>query len=242
MTWVPQLKATSASDPWAHRKGEPRPLALLWTIYLLISTFVTIFAAFDSFQPPTQSQFIYACRALFVMLAVGSTVLWPMVRLSQQFPRRPVKSIAGDLAVILTPAWLVLLPSPLMTRWSIEIAVALGTSISAWTVLSGAIVLAAYRTPSHTARTLWTIGIIALLVAAPLGVVVLRAPTDWLWLSPFTAVFQITNAEPALAPAMTSGEWMLTIAPLALGIPVLLGAMALPARSAARPPAPASLH
>ena len=43
MVWVPEWKSRGKADPWAHRKGEPRPLALLWTIYIMVSAAVTIF-------------------------------------------------------------------------------------------------------------------------------------------------------------------------------------------------------
>jgi len=204
-------------DPWAHRKGEPRPLALMWASYICVSAALTIFSV-SFITIPSHDQFAYACRALFVMLAVGATVLWPMVRLSQQFPRRSMRSVLIDTLVILIPVQAVLWPMPMLTKWSYEINGALAANFGAWTVLAGAILLIGFTSAGHAARTLWTLLCVLTIVAAPLAYVLTSAPHIVLWLSPITSVFQITAAPPALAPAMTRTEWLLSLSPAAPGL------------------------
>lgn len=228
MVWVPEIRTRGAADPWAHRKGEPRPLALLWASYLMLAAALTIFAAYNSLHPPSQAQFIYASRALFVMIALGACVLWPMVRLSQQFPARRVRTVLVDAVIIAAPAWIVLMPSPMLTRWSIEIAVALSVSLTAWTVLAGGALALAYRFPSHLGRVICMLLILLGTVVAPLGLVLLRLPSEVLWFSPFTVVFQISASKPAVAPTMTPEEWRTILWPGALGLGALLLAAVLP--------------
>ncbi len=213
MVFVGGLRS-SPDDPWAHRKGEPRPLALMWAVYISVSAGLTIFAV-SFLTVPSHDQFAYACRALFVMLAIGACVLWPMVRLSQQFPRRPIRSVLVDLLIVIIPVQAVLWPMPMLTRWSWEINGAIASNLVAWSTLAAALLALGYTVNGHLARAFSTGACLAAIIAAPAALVLTNAPRIVLWLSPLTSVFQITSAPPAIAPRMTGPEWALTLAPLA---------------------------
>ena len=47
-------------------------------------------------------------RIMLEVVTVGIVVLWPMVRLSQEAPKRPVRALLLDSSVILVPAQAVL--------------------------------------------------------------------------------------------------------------------------------------
>jgi len=220
MVFVPEIVRTQGDDPWAHRKGEPRPFALLWAMYLLISAGATIFAV-RPITVPTQWQFIYACRAMVVMIMIGITVLWPLVRLSQRAPDRRVFSMVIDALIVLVPASVVLAPMTMLTRWPYEIVVGLGASVWAWGLLVAALVLLGTRAQAHTMRALVMVVCLGLGLAGPTLIVLLPMPAGALWLSPYTAVFQITASPPGLTPHMTSDEWLRVLGPIAAAVVVL---------------------
>lgn len=223
MVFVPGLRSAGGADPWAHRKGEPRPLALLWAVYLMSSALLTLFAV-RSLTVPSTEQFVYGCRALLVMLLAGICVLWPMTRLSQTFPGRPDRSLTQDLAALLVPAQAVVWPMPILTHWSIEVTFALSVLGMTWALATAGVLRIAYALcKSQIGRTgamvLWVLALslgpawTALPGAAPVGL----AARDAAWLSPVMAVFRLTSAPSGLPPVMTAGEWTCVLLPAAAG-------------------------
>lgn len=138
---VPEISAEPVvrGDRWAHRRVEPRGLALIWTIYLLGATVV-------SFGGPAARGTLdtlsgrFAARELLVLVGVGVAFLWPLIRLSQAYPDEGgLRSTAKDLVVILMPATAVVLPMALMAAWPLDVALGLASATLVWTLLIGAV-------------------------------------------------------------------------------------------------------
>lgn len=221
MTWVPGLRATP-NDPWAHRKGEPRPLALLWSLYLMASALVTLLRV-RSLTMPTTEQFAFGCRSMVLMVMIGVAVLWPMVRLSQQFPRRRNLSLLADLVVLLIPVQAVVWPMPLLTHWPLEVAAGVVVTIGSWAFLSAGVLSLAYGVGESVPRWWWMVGCVAVAIAAPAADLWIRGlgggPTASmvaLW-SPLTAVWGLASAPSGLMPVMQSWEWAFSLIPGAAG-------------------------
>ncbi|HBS28603.1 MAG TPA: hypothetical protein DEB06_03930 [Phycisphaerales bacterium] len=232
MVFVPEFRRIEGADPWAHRKGEPRPFALLWAVYLSAAALLTIFAV-SRITVPSTGQFVYACRAMLVMVNLGAVVLWPMTRLSQQFPARPARSLLTDLAIVVVPAQAVVWPMPLLAHWDWGVTAAQSASSAAWASLVGAVLMLATRHPSHSGRSLAMLACLGVALAAPALLVVpvmLNRPASadlLLWFSPLTTPYVISAAPSGHGPVMATAEWLLVLAPLpaALGLWLLGGTM-----------------
>lgn len=217
--FVPQFSRAPGHDPWAHRKGEPRPFALLWAVYLMIGALLTIFAV-RSLTIPTTGQFVAGCRAMLALTFIGICVLWPMVRLSQRFPERVARSVWIDAAALLAPAQAVLWPMPYLTRWGWSVNGALALSMIGWTLTVGALLAFAQRAPGRESRILWMLLFLALVSAGPLLLLAIAstgrpAPVESLaWLSPVTTLYRLTGAPSGVTPNMTFHEWVGALVPL----------------------------
>lgn len=221
MTWVPGLRAT-ADDPWAHRKGEPRPLALLWSLYLMASALVTLLRV-RSLTMPTTEQFAFGCRSMVLMVMIGVAVLWPMVRLSQQFPKRRNLSLLADLVVLLIPVQAVVWPMPLLTHWPISVTAAVVASIVSWSMFSAGVLALAYTFSAAVPRWWWMGACVLCALAAPAielwtrGLGAGSTGSEGALGSPLTAVWGLTSAPSGLTPVMQRWEWALSLMPGAIG-------------------------
>ncbi len=169
-------------DPFAARRAEPRLFAFFWTVYLLAAVLGAVWWLARS---PTggPSAFSPAARTMLVIIAVGVVILWPMTRLSQLAPPRPVvRATALDLVVMLGPAQLVIWPLVFLADWPVPVVAALCAQLAGWGALIGGVVALALVRRSQTgglARgTLrpglaWMILIVAMVSAVPLGVRIL---------------------------------------------------------------------
>jgi len=242
--FVPQLRRMKGADPWAHRKGEPRPFALLWAMYLMVGALLTIFAV-GSLTVPSVSQFQSGCRAMLEVMVVGMCGLWPMTRLSQRFPERAGRSLLLDAAVLLIPAQAVMWPMPLLTAWGWDVIAAVDLALIGWTLLVGGLLGLATGTRGSVGRTLWMGVIVGALGLGPGLMVALartgRGPaTEALgWLSPLTVVYRLTESPSGVRASMVGIEWLGALAPM--GIAGLLWSLA----PLSRPPptvSPPSAH
>lgn len=219
MVFVPELRTDRRNDPWAHRKGEPRPFALLWAVYLMAAALLTIFAV-SRVSIPSAAQFVYACRAMIVMANVGAVVLWPMTRLSQEFPARPLRAAFVDLLIVIVPVQAIIWPMWLLTQWSWEVTGAQAASAASWACLTGSVVLLATAGASNAWRTLW-MGVCLLFALAAPALLILpglfNIPTRadvLMWFSPLTTPYLISASPSGLAPTMTRQEWLMVLWPL----------------------------
>jgi hypothetical protein len=144
---------------------------------------------------------------MLVVVAVGATILWPMVRLSQASPRgRAVSHIFADMLVVLLPIQLVVWPLVVLAAWPFTIVLGVSATLAAWVALSGGLLAIALSgrpasgpgDASLAARSFWMIIILLVVCAAPLAGLAFqaaRAPMpSWLsMLSPLTAIPMISG-------------------------------------------------
>ncbi len=200
------------ADPWAHRRAEPRPLALMWTAYLLIATIACL-------GPVTAAHYltpdVYRPAAALLMAAalLGVTIYWPMLRLSQQLPnQRPSRSIFLDSIAIFFPLQATIWPQamPALSSWNATITAAVALHATAWLAIIGSVLCIAlvHITRGEAAgistqlrRTGW-MGVCVLLTFAAAVYAFFTgafdhfgtptsAPPTYIW-SPASVVFDIT--------------------------------------------------
>lgn len=240
MVFVPELRRRG-KDPWAHRKAEPRFFALYWSLYLMIAALMTIFAV-RSIGMPSRVQYTFGCQAMIFLSVVGACVLFPMTRLSQLRPRRPLHAMLVDMLIIVLPITAVIIPMPMLTNWPLPIAGALILLVLSWTALTTAPVYWALRDPTQSAATrglamlavLVTVGLGPALtvIAGWMGLVPPPDPTTagggggvgglgggmFAYASPFTAAPAITASPPNMRASLAPAEWLFIAAPLALSL------------------------
>lgn len=209
---VPELVAPAArpeppGDRWAHRRVEPRGLALAWTLYLLAATIASFgpAAALGALDPLSGR---YAARVLLVLVAIGVGLLWPMMRLCQERPARGgVFAVGQDLTVMIIPTQAVVWPLVFLAMWPVSVVAAIGAVILAWTVLFGGLLafgLGRGEGPAQTkgdgagTRVLWTAVCAAVLFGGAFGGLLLpvveagSSAERWrAMFSPLTAVLEI---------------------------------------------------
>ncbi len=212
-------RTRAPGQAWDHRRGEPRLLVLCWAIYLLAASGATIMRLPDmGFADPRFVQ--TAARVLIVLMGVGLIVLWPMVRLSQASPRRPVVAALVDLTALLLPLTAVLWPVTWLGRWRWEVTCGLLAMLAAWGVVIAAITAMGTRRESSASRTLWAILLVLAIAGGPAIAAGLAgmSETGWaLYASPLTGVYALTTEASALAPVMTPNEWWAALGPLCAG-------------------------
>lgn len=143
-------EAVRPVDPWAHRRGEPRLFAFLWTVYVLLAVGGSILWV-AQYASLTQSAYGPAGRIMLVVLTIGVCVLWPMVRLSQVSPKANILGFAlADFVVVLLPLQLVLWPLTFLAGWPLNTVLGVAALLSAWAMLvSGLLALVQMRWPIH---------------------------------------------------------------------------------------------
>lgn len=236
-------------DPWAHRRGEPRVFAFLWTIFLFVATGLTFMTAVslggisaDVMRPAT--------RVLLAVTITGIVLIWPMVRLSQLADDHPVSGVAQDLVVVLIPAQAVIWPQWLgwLGRWPWSVIAAVAALFAAWALLTGGLLAIAqvFHRRADTGYARWTpwkwmaafaaLGIIgtALALASPSRPPAaddVRPPdlrSAWM-LSPITATFELTRDRSwsGSSARVVPGHWIFIVGTAAASVPLWALAAAL---------------
>lgn len=153
----------SEADRWSHRRGEPRTFAFLWAMFLMFAALVALgvvltggIVSLDAYQPLS--------RGLVVTISVGVLIFWPLLRLSQDVPHEgSLLAIAKDLFIVLVPVQAVVWPQMFLARWSVETVLAMSLALTAWTLVTGAVLVLALRRRG-TVRTGWMMLCIALAI------------------------------------------------------------------------------
>jgi len=208
-----------AEDGWSHRRGEPRVLVLLWAVYLLAASTATILRMPDvGFVEPRFVQ--AAARTLVLLVGLGLTVLWPMVRLSQASPSRPALAAAVDLIALGAPLGAVLWPVTWLGGWGWEVTASLVAMLVGWGVAMAVVVAAGTATHSGARRAGWAVVVVVAVVLGPVAAVALSGTglsTRWMfYASPLTAVYALTTEPGGQLPVMTGPEWWSALAPAGL--------------------------
>ncbi len=241
IVFVPEFRPRGESDPWSHRKGEPRTFALLFSVYLLFAALMTVFAVRALGRPPSHAQHGFGAASMVVLIALGQVVVYPLVRLSQVAPRRAGPALAADLAVLLLPIQAIVWPMPLLTNWRWEVVAGLLCLLLGWTLVAGAIVVLAQRaSASAGARTTAMALLLALTLLAP-GLRLVGAwggvptPDELLArLSPWTAPFAMTGGPRNVRVALERVDWLGALVPCGVGLAALPAALCVPVASERR--------
>lgn len=211
-------------DRWAHRRGEPRLLALLWSIYLFGAAISTVMRI--PVLGMTDLRFVQnASRMLLLLIAVGLVVLWPMVRLSQSSPRRPLVATLLDLALLNATLQAVVWPLTWLGKWPAMVTAGVVLMLLAWSLVVGGFVACGTARPPGLARSFWMLLCLVCALGAP-GAALLSGGlgasfTDELALaSPLTAVYALTTGPSGLSPSMNAAAWASAWAPAAAAVPL----------------------
>jgi hypothetical protein len=235
-------------DPWAHRRGEPRVFALLWTIFLFGATALTmLLTVARGFPGPEIMR--PAARTMLITVAVGVAVVWPLFRLSQRRDERPVAGMVHDLVVIIVPIQAIVWPQTLwwLGRWPVEVVAAVAASLTAWCMVVGGLLAFAYASeaaawadPSpRTVRDMlrragWMTRILAVTVApAALALIPGDADARWWWMfSPISAAAELVRdrAWSGITAAVHPLHWWMTVGTALLSLPVWFAAGSLAER------------
>ncbi len=219
-----RAKRTKAGGgEWAHRHGEPRLLVLCWAVYLLAASGATIMRLPRiGFADPRFVQ--SSARLLILLIAVGLTVLWPMVRLSQASPRKPMTAALVDLVALLAPLAAVLWPVTWLGRWDWRVTAAVLALLAAWGFLLSAVIAVGTRGGSALGRIGWAAVCAMVVVLGPTIALILSGTGADAWplfyASPLTGVFALTTEASGRVPTMMAVEWWSSAGPLAGGMVV----------------------
>ncbi len=123
-------------DRWAHRRGEPRLFSLYWIAWLMLSSSLVLAKLGPrGLLDPAVSRPV--TRSLFMMIAIGAIVLWPMFRLSQAMPaKRPLAGLLLDVLIMFTTAQIVFWPQVLLAYWPMSAIGATSVSLLAWMLIA----------------------------------------------------------------------------------------------------------
>jgi hypothetical protein len=210
----PAPQARASTDPWAHRRGEPRTFAAAWILFVFLATVLSV-GAVGVFGILSTDVYRPAARGLLEVVTIGIVILWPMVRLSQEAPERALRSIAIDVLIVVVPAQVVIWPQALawMAAWPPNVVAAVSLLISGWGVLIGGL-MAAYFLGLRGVGTTGNGGppgrcammaVIVLMIGIGPVIAALSPRTvssalphtaSWLMTSPLTAIYEVTRDRP----------------------------------------------
>jgi hypothetical protein len=229
-------------DKWAHRRVEPRGLALLWTLYLLAATGISFAptAATGGLDPLSGR---YASRVMIVLVGLGFGVLWPTLRLCQTIPREGgVKGVLRDLPVVVIPAQAVIWPMVLLAMWPVRTAVTLACLTLAWSIVIGGLLALTMGRARQSEDEIGTrrrcVGTLTCLLVCLGAILPLpfmpQGTPDWLAMySPLTALLDVTKDRhwSGAATATLPEHWFACALTALLGVSLWLGAVAFESRT-----------
>jgi hypothetical protein len=231
---------------WAHRRGEPRVFTLLWMVYLMGAT-VLMFSSMAMAYSISPEITRPAARSMLLVVMIGFSVLWPMVRFSQAAlpfgDTEHVRFAIRDALVIFVPLQAVLWPQalPVLAGWPISVVAAISAFCFAWiTILAGVVALGSASIERNgskdTPRILWMLIVILIVFGAPIiaslqlslrpdlaMVGVDRPRVGWL-LSPVSGFLEIVRDRRELGTAarVFHEQWRMIIALFFAGSALLL--------------------
>lgn len=127
-------------DPYAHRRGEPRTFAAAWVAYLFSGVAVALLGV-GTLGLVATDVYRAAARLMIAITFVAVWIFWPMVRLSQDGPRRTVGAFAADFLLVMLPAYAIIWPQTLawMAAWPVDVCLGLTLLVTAWGAMAAAI-------------------------------------------------------------------------------------------------------
>jgi len=191
--------APRPADPLAHRRAEPRALALMWTGYLLVVTFIST-VDLGAVGMGSHDVFRHAARQMLTLVLAGIALVWPMIRLSQQAPPHPIRGTLLDLLVIGSPSVAIGLAQSLagMSAWPLNVMSAWVLFALGWGLLVSGVIVSGLR--GLLSRSMAMAILIGLALAGPaLDMVVdgrISSPADIdliAMFSPFSVTYELTR-------------------------------------------------
>ena len=192
------------SDPYEHRRGEPRGFVALWTMYLLGASVVTFMWLGPPWRVGAQG-YSASARTLLVCVMIGIAVVWPLIRLSQAPARCGGKrSAAIDGAIVWITTQAMVWPQAVVAGWSLGVMLALSFVTLGWCLVVGAMLawaigaeggdwdagLDAGDGPVSVLRRSLVMGMLSVLTVLGPAVVLVAGPrglapagAEWLWMS-----------------------------------------------------------
>ena len=228
---------------WSHRRGEPRVFTLLWMIYLMGAT-VLMFSSMATAISISTDVTRPAARTMFLVVVIGFSVLWPMVRLSQRsLPSGHVRFAIRDALVLTIPMQAIIWPQtlPVLSNWSVSVIAAMASFFFVWIIIIAGILAFASQSiernkGSDLVRMTWMMITLIVVFAAPLigsitslgiGASADQPRVGWL-LSPVTGLLEIVRDREVIGVSakVYPQQWRVIIALLCVGIALLLLARA----------------
>jgi hypothetical protein len=140
-----------------------------------------------------------AAQLLLTLVLLGIAIFWPLIRLSQETPGRPFRSLLSDLLVMLAPASVMVLAQglPGMAGWPLIVLAGIAAFGFAWSFLALGVMLCVFR----GALPRWagtSVLILLSLIGPAAGLGIRRTPgeTDanlYFMTSPVTIVYELTR-------------------------------------------------
>jgi len=136
----PQKPRVLPPDQWAHRRGEPRTFAAAWVAYLFGGVAIALLGV-GTMGLVATDVYRAAARLMIAITFVAIWIFWPMLRLSQERPRRVVSAFAADFLLVVIPSWAIVWPQTLawMAAWPPEVCLGLSLLLTAWSALVAAV-------------------------------------------------------------------------------------------------------
>lgn len=184
-------------------------LAFAWTLYLLVATGLS-FARVGLIEPVDVHVYRASARTLLLSVAIGACALWPMARLSQALPRRPLRATFRDLLVIVAPMQAVIWGQALLSGWPIRSLAAVAVALAAWSAICGGILAMAMMGGARGGQRLGAMGAVLAVTCAGAIVAALEGvgPRTGL-LTPYTVPWALLGRDLTLGHTLgpTRAQW-----------------------------------
>ena len=170
----------------------PRGLVFGASIWLAASWLISI-----GVRPPlqpTSATYTPAVRMMVVSMMIGTLVAWPLARLSNDPPRRPLLAPFLDLVSIAALGQIVVWPLRLVTTWPVERTSLVSFELLASAVLAGG--LLALVGVERRGRSLAMAGLLALVVLPPIAAIALDTESLGAW-SPLARMWIVAGGGPS---------------------------------------------
>jgi len=148
---------------------------------------------------PLASTYAPAARLALITMLVGGVLAWPLLRLSQRAPGRPISRTVLDLVVLAGALQVTLWPLRLAAAWPIGRTLAIDAWCLGWMLMTASLPVLGGRLRTHRGRTA-LMAVLLVVVAGPILFAPWLAPgarslspfsTPVAWWSPFGGLAQL---------------------------------------------------
>ena len=163
---------------------------------------------------PTSTAYTPAARMLVVAIMIGLLIAWPLARLSNSKPRRPLLSAFLDMISLLVLTQIVIWPLRLVTTWPVERILTISLDLFANTLLVGG--LLALVGVTRRGATITMLALVGVVLIPP--VLAMGTPIDpILSPSPLVRIWVIASGGPGpLPPTAWAGALVTGVVALSL--------------------------